>query len=220
MENENGSWQTIVRHKYLRNKTIGEVKHRLGDSTIWTDLLKVKNIYLQGRSIKIGNGELTSSWNDVFLFDKPLSATAPVLYELCESKEVTVAQFRRGMKITFRRWLPEDLRTCWDKICADISTFQFSDISNSVIWMLEGKGILSVKSVYNALSKSEIGTYHKRIWKGRIPPKIKIFLWLLSNDAILTKENLKKRKWQGDPNCVFCDSLETTDHLFFQCPHC
>ena len=77
---------------------------------------------------------------------------------------------------------------------------------------------LSVKTVYSGLSKSETGIYHKRIWKGRIPAKIKIFLWLISNDAILTKENLKKRKWQGDPQCVFCDNLETTDHLFFQCP--
>jgi len=51
---------------------------------------------------------------------------------------------------------------------------------------------LSVKTVYSGLSKSETGIYHKRIWKGRIPAKIKIFHWLISNEAILTKENLKK----------------------------
>lgn len=45
--------------------------------------------------------------------------------------------------------------------------------------------------------------------------KIKIFLWLLANDAILTKENLRKRNWQGDPRCVFCDSIVTVFHLFF-----
>jgi len=99
-----------------------------------------------------------------------------------------------------------------------MSVFQFTDIPDSVIWKLEKKGTFSVKTVYNGLSRSETGIYHKRIWKGRIPAKIKIFLWLISNDAILTKENLKKRKWQGDPQCVFCDNLETTDHLFFPCP--
>uniref|UniRef100_K3XUC1 Reverse transcriptase zinc-binding domain-containing protein n=1 Tax=Setaria italica TaxID=4555 RepID=K3XUC1_SETIT len=31
--------------------------------------------------------------------------------------------------------------------------------------------------------------------------------------AILTKDNMLKRKWQGDPSCNFCDQEETADHL-------
>jgi len=27
-----------------------------------------------------------------------------------------------------------------------------------------------------------------------------------------------KRKWLGDPTCVFCDRLETVDHLLFLWP--
>jgi hypothetical protein len=51
-----------------------------------------------------------------------------------------------------------------------------------------------------------------------IPSKIKIFMWLLTNDAVLTKDNLVKRKWQGDTKCMFCEVDESIDHLFFQCP--
>jgi hypothetical protein len=40
----------------------------------------------------------------------------------------------------------------------------------------------------------------------------------MTNDAILTKDNLRKRKWQGNPDCAFCDEEETIAHLFFQCP--
>ena len=58
-------------------------------------------------------------------------------------------------------------------------------------------------SVYNALTRSSTGIYHKRIWKGKISEKVKIFLWLMSNEAILTKDNMRKRKWQGDLSCVF-----------------
>ena len=72
--------------------------------------------------------------------------------------------------------------------------------------------------MYDALTSSSTGSYHKRIWKGEIPEKIKIFLWLIANDAILTRDNLRKRKLQGDPRCVFCDFIETVSHLFFQCP--
>ncbi|TVU01395.1 hypothetical protein EJB05_53164, partial [Eragrostis curvula] len=50
-----------------------------------------------------------------------------------------------------------------------------------------------------------------------IPEKVKIFLWLIENGAILTKDNMIKRKWQGDPTCYFCQQPETIDHLLFSC---
>jgi zinc-binding in reverse transcriptase len=34
---------------------------------------------------------------------------------------------------------------------------------------------------------------------------------------ILTEDNLKKKGWQGEENCVFCNELETVDHLFINC---
>lgn len=42
-------------------------------------------------------------------------------------------------------------------------------------------------------------------------------MWLLSNNAILTKDNLIRRKWSGNPKCQFCNFDETCDHLFFTC---
>jgi hypothetical protein len=46
-------------------------------------------------------------------------------------------------------------------------------------------------------------------WKSKIPYKIKIFTWLLENNAILTRDNMVKTKWAGKSTCVFCDQLET-----------
>jgi len=37
------------------------------------------------------------------------------------------------------------------------------------------------------------------------------------NNAVLTKDNMVKRKWTGDPTCYFCDKAENLSHLFFQC---
>jgi hypothetical protein len=61
------------------------------------------------------------------------------------------------------------------------------------------------------------GANNKRIWKARLPLKIKIFLWQLNYDAILTRENMRKRNWPGCPNCSFCDNVEMAKHLFFSC---
>jgi hypothetical protein len=71
--------------------------------------------------------------------------------------------------------------------------------------------------MYNALTTNESGPYHKKVWKAKIPEKIKIFLWFILNNAILTKDNMVKRKWPGDPMCYFCQQDETTTHLLFQC---
>ena len=42
-------------------------------------------------------------------------------------------------------------------------------------------------------------------------------MWLIYNNAILTKDNLIKRKWVGDERCSFCCEPETISHLLFEC---
>jgi hypothetical protein len=42
-------------------------------------------------------------------------------------------------------------------------------------------------------------------------------MWLVKQKAILTKDNMLTRSWQGDPSCYFCDSPETVEHLLFEC---
>jgi hypothetical protein len=50
------------------------------------------------------------------------------------------------------------------------------------------------------------------------PLKIKIFLWFLRNEVLLTKDNLVKRHWKGCTKCCFCAEHKTIQHLFFNCP--
>ena len=54
-------------------------------------------------------------------------------------------------------------------------------------------------------------------WSFLVPPKIRVFIWLLSKNRILTKTNLNKRGWRGFQTCVFCSHIETVNHLFLEC---
>jgi hypothetical protein len=54
LEWEDGLWQDLVKAKYLAKDSIHTVSHKLHDSPMWSDLLKVKDLYLRGRTIKIG----------------------------------------------------------------------------------------------------------------------------------------------------------------------
>jgi hypothetical protein len=39
------------------------------------------------------------------------------------------------------------------------------------------------------------GTGYKAIWKSKIFEKVKIFMWLVAQKSILTKDNMLKRIW-------------------------
>ena len=54
------------------------------------------------------------------------------------------------------------------------------------------------------MTRGENNENLEHIWKAKIPQKIKIFMWLVHNKSILTRDNMVKRKWQGDPTCIFC----------------
>jgi hypothetical protein len=74
------------------------------------------------------------------------------------------------------------------------------------------------KGVYEHLTKDEVGPAYKAIWRAKIPEKVRIFMWLIAQKAVLTKDNMIRKNWQGDPNCYFCGSIEIVEHLLFNCP--
>jgi hypothetical protein len=55
------------------------------------------------------------------------------------------------------------------------------------------------------------------LWRLKLPLKIKVFLWNLCRGAILTKDNLARRRWNGSLTCRFCNNNESIHHLFFDC---
>jgi hypothetical protein len=123
------------------------VSHKLNDSPIWADILKVKNIYLQGRGVTFGRGNLTRFWLDPWLYKDPLVIFAPLLFEICENKEITVAHFLSGTAISFRRWLYDDLRSKWNQILQDAANVQVGNSDDKVAWNFGKKGKFTVKSV-------------------------------------------------------------------------
>jgi hypothetical protein len=84
-------------------------------------------------------------------------------------------------------------------------------------WIWETNKKFSVKSMYAHLCSAYTEKPHKKLWKTKIPLNIKVFMWLVQMNAILTKENLAKRNWQGDKRCSFCTENENMTHLFFEC---
>jgi hypothetical protein len=50
--------------------------------------------------------------------------------------------------------------------------------------------------------------------EGKFAVKLKVFLWDLKRGVVLTKDNLKKRRWKGDTKCVFVVSKKQYNIFF------
>jgi hypothetical protein len=70
--------------------------------------------------------------------------------------------------------------------------------------------------MYQAFLDTNVVPNNSYLWKFKVPLKIRVFLWLLYREAILTKDNLVKRNWHENVMCYFCNNLEII-HLFFDC---
>jgi hypothetical protein len=93
VDNETGIWQDIMKAKYLSKAVLGNVTHKLDDSPIWCDLQNVNHLYMKRRTCKIQSGETVLFWLDRWSKDGPLCTKQPILFELCDEKEITVKKF-------------------------------------------------------------------------------------------------------------------------------
>jgi hypothetical protein len=180
--------------------------------------MKVKHLYLRGRVIVVGNGQNTNFWEDPWCGSIALKDKFKDLFEICLEQDVSVAYMaERGWRLQFRRWLDERAQNQLRHLRDLLLVCPLSNEKDIAKWSWEKSGAFSVKSMYNHLFSGDPDDPNTKLWKAKIPLKIKIFLWLIQQNAILTKDNLSKRNWTGDLRCYFCNENENIEHLFFSC---
>lgn len=93
------------------------------------------------------------------------------------------------------------------------------------IWIHHNSGSFTVKSCYHEIIKPDeliqSQTFAK-IWKGLIPHRVEVFLWLALHGRLNTKQKLVALNIlpESEILCPLCKSFpEDTMHLFFQCAY-
>jgi hypothetical protein len=108
LEHEEGLWRDIVKKKYKIDRGIAQLRQNPRNSLVWNDLLKVKQLYLKGRIMIVGNGHNTDFWEDPWCGMVPLRDKFRELFDICtEQKRSVVEMAERGWRMNFRRWLDE-----------------------------------------------------------------------------------------------------------------
>lgn len=192
---------------------------------LWKHISSYQEAFFQHVSFKIGNGCKVKFWKDKWLDNTSLQALYPSLYQIASNKECFVNQCRINnvwsplFRRNFNDWELNDLFSLLSTL-ADYRTEELH--SDKMVWGNSKEGQYTVKGNYYLMC-SQNGLLNnwpwKHVWKIRLPPKVTCFTWLALNDAILTQDNLCKKKIVLVNRCYMCyQASENVNHLLMHCP--
>jgi hypothetical protein len=168
----------------------------------------------------IGNGEMVRYWEDHWFGSCSLAIQFWEIYSIINEKGITVKEAWDGthIRFTFRRTVTQRLWNQWLELVQISGSIQFTEANDSIIWQFNSSGRYSVQSLYAVVSDRRVRqVFTPVVWKLHVPSRLHIFLWLIANNKILTRDNLTKRRVVDDATCLFCGENETVSHLFFEC---
>lgn len=170
-------------------------------SFFWTQLIGFKQLFNWSTTWIIGNGASISFWYDQW-GPYPLRLTG-------SRQQLHAASLQDAFSDGYTVALP-----------LSHTPPTLIDSDDELCWRWSQNGQYSASSLYAMMTTAGLVAWRfTRIWKFSIPLSIKIFLYLMLKDKLLTKEVMLRRQFDCDESCVLCDSncIESAYHLFFQC---
>jgi hypothetical protein len=156
--NEEGTWQELIRNKYLQNKTLSQSESNNLFSHFWSSLLGVKDIFLSLGKFKLDNGTQIRFWEDKWLDSQPLKIQYPNLFNIVRKKQATLANVLNStsLNVSFRRTLVGNKLLEWQSLVARVSFINLNEGRDTFVWNLNNNGLFSVKSMYKYLVNNGI----------------------------------------------------------------
>jgi hypothetical protein len=142
------------------------------------------------------------------------------IYSIINEQGKTVRDVWDGvnLRFTFRSTISSDVMAQWLEVLQIAKSLIFSDAEYAIIWQYNSSGKYVVQTLYAIVNERGVRqNFALVMWRIPIPPRLHVFLWLLANNKVLTRDNLAKRRQVDDKTCLFCAELESVSHLFFNC---
>jgi hypothetical protein len=97
----------------------------------------------------------------------------------------------RELRVTFRRSFNAELMGVWDELCAVVENLALNYETDSLVWCSNESVVYSTKSLYAIINYRGVKhVYVPAVWKVVVPPKIQLFLWLLSHNKLAKAKNI------------------------------
>jgi hypothetical protein len=99
-----------------------------------------------------------------------------------------------------------------------VESITLKEETDALVWCYESSGVYSSSSLYSINGFRDISPiYIPTIWNIIVPPKIQLFLLLVSQNKLATVDNLYQKGMGKPTQCCLCDENESIRHLFFKC---
>ncbi|XP_023644828.1 uncharacterized protein LOC111832493 [Capsella rubella] len=216
-------WVAWFRLHFLKGSlnNFWTMKKRQNYSWLANKLLKYRGVVYDWIKMRIGNGLTCRFWTDNWSpFGKLLEYfTGAARSRMGIPIATTLSQlYRRG------QWMLSHARTENQvSLLTFLTTLTLNDQNDYYEWELEGKtyGRYSTGAIYHLLREdSPIVPWSKVVWfSGGIPKHI-FHAWLLVLNRCPTRDRMLRWGLQTKAECLLCNnSLESRDHLFFNCSY-
>nr|XP_043618724.1 uncharacterized protein LOC122590597 [Erigeron canadensis] len=172
---------------------------------------------------RLGNGESTHFWTDIWMGNEAFSSRFPRLYAMETNKQALVSN----------RWNNGEWSWLWRRNIRDgaeatqlanltslIQSIQLIDKANSWTWNVPGNTSFSVHQFRLCLERALFPCEPlKTSWNSLVPKKVNIFVWRLLRDRLPSRLNLNLKGLDiDDISCPLCPyQVESIQHLFSSC---
>uniref|UniRef100_A0A6N2N1I9 Reverse transcriptase zinc-binding domain-containing protein n=1 Tax=Salix viminalis TaxID=40686 RepID=A0A6N2N1I9_SALVM len=223
MLHENSLWVQFLKDKYM-NSVGGEglPVANLRDSVLWKSICKEWEVVNQNVSWNLGEGKTVLFWKDSWLENN-----GPLINLINPGLQVdTINHTVANMVDRSGNWKWEEfahllpMQTLMG-IVGYIPPRQDAD-ADSMIWKQTSDGKFTVKTAY--LAGEEGDNVHrdpvwKIIWKWKGLERIKVFLWTVAHNAVMTNELRWRRRITDNRYCCYCgNAVENLIHVLRDCP--
>ncbi|TYH21059.1 hypothetical protein ES288_A04G012500v1 [Gossypium darwinii] len=161
-------------------------------------------------------GDKDFKWKDHWCGNCPLKFEFPRLFRL--------AKFKNGSVFYYSALLDRE----WGMISRLLDwvggVVLIPEVEDRILWKHDKNGEFSVKQLTKLMVDGvgvDFSFAFDRLWKLKVPSRVRYFLWLIAIDRVPTKDFLIKKGLKIGVIfniCPWCNrEWEKTDHLFFNC---
>ena len=218
IQGEGSLWKRVIDSKYNTKNPIILSCHEAHPSTFWKEVLWAAKAVKVGYRWHVGNGKSIKFWEDIWFGNSPFATQFWDIYVVSNQQSKTICELWDGLQLqcTFRRTFDAEMMMQWQEILAIAGSIVFSNSKDQLIWQYESKGVYSSSSMYSLVNFRGVRQiFLPAVWKLKIPPRIQVFLWLFSQNKIMTRDNLRARGIPKPLECEICKEIEIVKHLFF-----
>lgn len=221
----------VMRARYYPDADMLGAESKPGISYAWRSILRGIQVLKEGLVKRIGNGEDTNIWADMWLprddCRKPVTPRGQIVVQKV-SELINPLTGNWDAELVRELFWPQDVNTI-------LALPLFEDFEDSWAWHFAGNGQFSVKTAYRMIrdnqhrqARRQVGgaSMHVNkfswgsIWKIQCPARIRHFLWRLAHNSLPRRLSIKRRGMEADTLCPVCQRKdEDGAHIFLQCKH-